>query len=68
MTVTWLTDSKAVMGMSKERSEMLYQMSLSIAKNMLKQGVISDEEFAKIDALLIEKYNPFIGKLLSKNT
>ena len=68
MPVMWLTDSTAVMTMSKERSEMLYQVSLFIAKNMLKQGIISDEEFAEIDSLLIEKYNPFIGKLMSRNT
>ena len=68
MHVMWLTDSTAVMDMSKERSEMIYQVSLFIAKNMLKQGIISDEEFAEIDSLLIEKYNPFIGKLMSKNT
>ena len=68
MPVMWLTDSTAVMAMSKERSEMLYQVSLYIAKNMLKQGIISDEEFAEIDSLLIEKYNPFIGKLMSRNT
>ena len=68
MPVMWLTDFTAVMAMSKERSEMLYQVSLYIAKNMLKQGIISDEEFAEIDSLLIEKYNPFIGKLMSRNT
>lgn len=68
MLVMWLTDSKAVTAVSKERSEMLYQVSLSVAKNMLKSGIITDDEFAKIDALLIKKYNPYIGKLLSKNT
>ena len=68
MPAMWRSVSKAVMGMSREHSEMLYQASLSIAKSMLKQGIITDEEYAKIDAFLIKKYNPYIGKLLSKNT
>lgn len=55
--------------MSKEqyRSDMLYQMALSVAKSMRNQNIITPEEYAKIDAILIEKYQPLLGKLLYEN-
>ena len=59
--------SKAVTGVSKEefRAERLYLMSISVAKSMLKKGVISEEEFMQIDTILLEKYRPTLGTLLS---
>ena len=53
--------------MDKEqfRAERLYQMSLSVAKSMLRQGVISKEEFTEIDTILLKKYHPTLGTLLS---
>lgn len=53
--------------MDKEqfRAERLYLMSLSVAKSMLRQGVISKEEFAEIDTILLKKYRPTLGTLLS---
>ena len=59
--------SKAVMGVSKEefRAERLYLMSLSVAKSMLRQGIISKEEFTEIDTILLKKYRPTLGTLLS---
>jgi len=61
------TVSKAVMGVSKEefRAERLYLMSLSVAKSMLKKGVISEDEFMQIDTILLKKYRPTLGTLLS---
>ena len=49
------------------RSDMCYQVLLSIAKRMREQDVINEEEYAEVDALLVEKYQPFIGKLMSEN-
>jgi len=49
------------------RDEMLYQVSLSVAKAMLKEKLITASEFDKIDALLLEKYQPYIGGLTSQN-
>ncbi len=49
------------------RSDMRYQVSLSIAKTMLCKGIITADEYAEVDAMLIEKYKPYIGKLMSKN-
>ena len=53
--------------MDKEqfRAERLYLMSLSVAKSMLRQGVISKEEFTEIDTILLKKYRPTLGTLLS---
>lgn len=53
--------------MSEEefRAERLYRMSLSVAKSMLKEGVISEDEFSEIDTILLEKYRPTLGTLLA---
>ena len=55
--------------MSKEqyRSDMLYQVHLSIAKSMREKGLITADEYAEIDTMIIEKYQPYLGKLLSEN-
>ena len=52
---------------SKEqfRAERLYLMSLSVAKSMLKKGIISENEFAEIDTILLKKYRPTLGTLLA---
>ena len=55
------------MGKEEFRSERLYQISLSIAKSMLEKGAISEEEYAQIDTMLLEKYRPILGTLLSGN-
>ncbi len=38
-----------------------YRMSLSIAKAMLTNGVITEKEFKRIDMLLVNRYKPVIG-------
>jgi hypothetical protein len=47
------------------RAEKQYQSSLSIAKSMLEKSIITPEEFAIIDELLLEKYKPLLGTLFS---
>lgn len=53
--------------MDKEqfRAERLYQLSRSVAKSMLEKGVISEKEFSEIDTILLKKYKPILGTLLS---
>lgn len=53
--------------MDKEqfRAERLYQLSRSVAKSMLEKGVISEKEFSEIDTILLKKYRPTLGTLLS---
>lgn len=61
-----LTDSE-VARMSKEqmKREKLYQITMSIAKRMLDDGLISKEEYAIIDTKMQEKYRPTLGTLFA---
>ncbi len=47
------------------QAERLYLMSRSVAKSMLKKGILSEEEYAEIDTALLKKYRPVLGTLLS---
>ena len=47
--------------------EMQYLTALSIAKNLMKKGLLTPEEYAVIDTILTERFKPFLGKLLSEN-
>lgn len=49
------------------QAEKLYYISVSIAKSMLKKGIIDKEVFAIIDTKLLEKYRPISATLLSGN-
>lgn len=55
--------------MSKEElhNDMLYHAAISMAKSMLEKGLITEEEYAEIDTILLEKYRPYLGTLLSEN-
>ena len=57
------------MQMRKEqyRADMLYQVSLSVAKTMRAKGLITADEYAEIDTMLLAKYQPYLGRLLSEN-
>lgn len=46
-------------------AEKMYLLCLGTAKAMLEKGVISEEEFTKIDTILLEKYKPTLSTLLS---
>ena len=45
------------------QNEMMYQATMSIARKMLRDGLISEDEYRQIDTMLIEKYQPKIGVL-----
>ena len=49
------------------RNDMLYHAALSIGKTMLEKGLISEEEYAEMDTVLLQKYQPYMGILLSDN-
>lgn len=53
--------------MSKEefRNEKLYQTTMHLAKKMLEEGVVSEEEYRRIDTIFLEKYKPVFGTLFS---
>ncbi len=41
--------------------EKKYQAALAVARSMLRQGIINDDDFTKTEAILREKFCPFIG-------
>lgn len=53
--------------MNKEQMERekLYQTTMSIARMMLKNTLISREEYAEIDTKMQEKYCPSLGTLFA---
>ena len=65
--VTLQTGSKVVIAVSKEefRNEKLYQTTMHLARKMLVEGIISEEEYRQIDTIFLEKYQPVFGTLLS---
>ena len=40
------------------QNEMMYQATMSIARKMLRDGLISEDEYRQIDTMFIEKYQP----------
>ena len=53
-------DSKAVMAMTDEQfeREKRYQASMNMFRTMLKNGLITEEQYAIIDTRMLEKYRP----------
>lgn len=47
------------------RNEMLYQTTMRLAKDLLKQGVINKKEYRLIDTIFTKKYSPSLGGLFS---
>ena len=43
--------------------EKAYHVALSIAKSMLKSGMITEQEYKQIDFIILEKYRPVQGVL-----
>ena len=44
--------------------ERRYRVAISVAVGMLKQGLISEDEYGIITDRMIEKYKPFFGRLV----
>lgn len=53
--------------MSKDefRNEKLYQTTMHLARKMLEEGVVSEEEYRRIDTIFLDKYKPVFGTLFS---
>ena len=60
------TGSEVAM-MSKEefRNEKLYQTTMHLARKMLEEGVVSEEEYRRINTIFLDKYKPVFGTLFS---
>jgi hypothetical protein len=44
-----------------------YRVSITIAKSMLASGIISAQDYDKIDTILLQKYHPILGCLCRQN-
>lgn len=57
-----------VAAVSKEqlKNEKLYQVTMSMVRRMLENGLISEEEYRQIDTMFLEKYRPVFGTLFSE--
>lgn len=55
----------AMMNSIDFKNEMLYQTTMSIARQMLKNKIISKEEYQQIDTIITNKYNPTLGTLFA---
>lgn len=60
-----LKNSEGVFCMTNAQfeSEKEYQVRISLIKEMLKLGLITEKEYSKINTIFIEKYAPIFGTL-----
>ena len=67
MPATLTTDLGVAM-VSKEdfRNEKLYQATMGMARKMLSEGLISEEEYRQIDTIFLAKYQPVFGTVCSE--
>lgn len=47
------------------RNEKLYQATMSMARTMLRKGIICEEDYRQIDTMFRQKYEPSLGSLLA---
>lgn len=50
--------------MKEWTSEIMYMTTMTIVKNLLKQGVLSEDDYKEIDTIMHEKYEASLGSLL----
>jgi len=53
--------------LSKEdfRNELMFQTTMHIARKMFDEGLISEEDYNKIEDYFLEKYKPIFGNLFT---
>ena len=52
---------------SQFQSEKRYQVALAMAKTLVDKGLLTHDEYAAMDAILLDKFRPCLGALLSEN-
>ena len=45
------------------KRETKYESRMAVARTMLKNGLITEEEYCQIDTIFLEKYRPLLGSL-----
>ena len=66
-TITENTVLTNAMSKTDSSTDMLYFTARSVAETLLKRGLVTREEYAEIDTILLEKYPSSLGRLLSEN-
>ena len=51
------------MNQEQFKREKNYRVSLAIARDMLLRKLITEQEYSKIDKILVTKYKPVFGRL-----
>lgn len=46
-------------------NEFQYQLTMSLVRQLKSGGTISDNEYKQIDTIMLRKYRPILGTLLS---
>lgn len=46
-------------------NEFQYQLTMSLVRQLKSGGTISDNEYKQIDTIMLRKYRPVLGTLLS---
>ena len=68
IAISWLALKVASrMTETQFRAEMRYQVAIAIAKTLVDRGLLTPDEYAAMDAILLEKFRPCLGALLSEN-
>lgn len=57
-------EKEAVMTKEQFDREKKYQAALAVARSMLKQNVINEDDFLRIEAKLRDKFRPILGGFL----
>lgn len=55
--------------MDKEqfRQELLYEATMSVYRQLLQTGVITEEDYALLGQMMLQKYSPLFATLCGKN-
>lgn len=56
------------MNKSEFNSEMNYQITMSYVRQLRKNGTVTEDEYREIDTIMLKKYRPVLGTLLSGNS
>lgn len=59
-----VSGKEATMTKEQFEREKKYQAALAVARSMLKQDVINEDDFLRIEAKLREKFRPILGGFL----
>lgn len=58
------SEKEAAMTKEQFDREKKYQAALAVARSMLKQNVINEDDFLRIEAKLRDKFRPILGGFL----